>query len=161
MALHGALDVAATDKQMFVGLTKSDPFWTAGRCQAAQGTRCPSPCTSICSGMAAAFCNCMRAPEQHLGRLEVQTEISCTKQSRVAGWNFNTYKPPCLVHSNKNLLSTLPQLCNKRFCLTRDKGFKKSVAVVMLMIHLSLWLYTQLLWHKRHTHNTIRLLHLR
>lgn len=35
------LDVAAADTQMFVGLTKSAPFWIAGRCQGAAGYSVP------------------------------------------------------------------------------------------------------------------------
>lgn len=35
------LDVAAADTQMFVALTKSAPFWIAGRCQGAAGYSVP------------------------------------------------------------------------------------------------------------------------
>ena len=35
------LDVAAAAIQMFVGLTKSDPFWIAGGCQGAAGYLVP------------------------------------------------------------------------------------------------------------------------
>lgn len=35
------LDVAATDTQMCVGLTKSAPFWIAGGCQGAAGYPVP------------------------------------------------------------------------------------------------------------------------
>lgn len=135
------LDVAATDTQMFVGLTKPDAFRIADGCHGAAGYSVPLSSHVHQRRDGHSFLQVQEsaraASRRPLQDFEVQTEISCAKQSRVAGWTsthaslparFVPIKTSLLLYQDHVIRDSVSQE-------TKVLSIKKFVAVVMLMIH--------------------------
>lgn len=116
--------------QNCLSLTKSDPFWTAGRSNTGSSReQCSSPCISISMEMSPALHKCLRVlgqcPEGNyrtcsylqLHRYPVQSTAGLVLE-------LQHMQGSCSACSNKNFLTILPRLCSRRLCLTREKGFE-------------------------------------
>lgn len=114
-------------------LTKSDPFWVAGRSNTGSSRVSSAPLLARgCSSLSArgwpqlytSARECWAVSRRQLQDLKL---LRCPMQSK-AGLvvELQHMQASCPACSNKNLLTVLPRLCSKRLCLTREKGFEYS-----------------------------------
>lgn len=121
------LDVLSADTQLFVSLTKSDPFWIAGRSNTGS-SRVPSapllahPSAQGWPQLYTVLENAGAVSRRQLQDLEL---LRCPVQSK-AGLvvEHQHMQSSCSACSKKNLLTVLPRSCSKRLCLPREKGFE-------------------------------------
>lgn len=167
MALHGAVILSA-DTQLFVRLTKSDPFWitdrsSKGRSRVSSAPFLAHPSVHQC-GDDPSFTQVLdNAGAVSRRQLQDLNLLRCPVQSKIGSVvELQHMEASCSACSNKNFLTILPGSCSKRLCLTREKGWvlRNLLLWWCWWFTLSLWPYTKLPWHKRHTHNTFRLLQL-
>lgn len=160
------LDVLSADTQLFVSLTKSDPFWIAGRSNT--GSRRVPVLLSLHIHQHRddpSFTQCLRmlgqCPEGNYRTWSYWDVLCKAKQ----GWwlNVNTCNPPAqLVPRKISLLFSQGRVA--RDCVSQERKvlrIKECVAVVMLVIHTqSVALHLTTVAQTSHTHSTIRLLQL-
>lgn len=148
MDLHGTVRCSCHWYRNFYGFIEDCSFLDCRQGPGSQqGTQCPFPHTSISTWMATAFHKCVGAPQQHPGgnyRTWTPTWDLLCKAQQGCWLNFNMCKPPCSVHSNKNLLTALPRSCHERFCLTGFWVLRNLLLWWCWWFTLSLWLYTKL-----------------
>lgn len=129
------LDALSADTELFVSLTKSDPYWIAGR----SNTGSRAPLLALSAWGWAQLYKCVRVlgqcPEGNY-RTWSYWDVLC--KAKQAWWlNFNTCKPPAQLVPIKISLM-LSQGSAARDCVSQERkvlSIRNCVAVVMLMIH--------------------------